>query len=222
MDRTRLWVIGATLVAAVVVALGWFAGVSPRLDEARRADAERASVEATNGVHEATLLKLRELDENLPALKKELEALRASLPSDAAIATLLGQLNSIAQQNGVQLTSFTADAPAEFAAAGEAGPVAPAVASGEAEVPEPQPVEPPAGSAAPVPAGSSGFIAIPISVTVSGEGPGLSGFIESLQFGERLFLATDLSITNSEGGSTSTIDGLIYVMQGPEAATPTE
>ena len=219
MNKTRLWMIGAVLVTVVIVALGWVVGISPQLDQARTADAERMGVEATNQIHEATLVELRELDENLPELESELADLRAALPDDAAIATLLGQLNSIAQQNGMQLTSFTADAPAEFATAEEpVAPVVPADASAEADAPTDAPATTPAAPAAPVPAGTSGFISIPVSVTVSGSGAGLSGFIESLQFGERLFLATDLSITNDGGGSTSTIDGLIYVMQVPEAA----
>lgn len=218
MNRSRLWIIGSVLVIVALVALGWFAGISPKLAEARQADTERESVATVNAAHEATLAKLKKLNDSLPELEKELAELRKALPDDAAISTLLGQLNSIAEQNGVQLTSFTAESPAEFAAAVPT-PVATDPGDGATA---PAPTAPSAAGAiiAPVAAGSSEFVTIPVNVTVVGPALGVAGFIESVQFGDRLLLVTDLSITTDASGGTSSIDGFIYVLRGAAQTEP--
>ncbi|WP_166877001.1 type 4a pilus biogenesis protein PilO [Salinibacterium sp. ZJ450] len=223
MSKTRLWMIGAALLAVVIVGLGWFVGVAPAMDQARKADDERKSVAAINEIHEATLRELEELDADLPNLKAELAGLREALPTDTAIATLLGQLNAIAEQNGMQLTAFSALTPEEFAASeGAAAPVAPAEAGTDTATPAPSAPETPAAPAAPIPVGTSTFVAIPVLVTVTGSGPGLMGFIENAQFGKRLLLATNVKITNDGSGSTSTVEGYIFVMEQPEGAATSD
>lgn len=225
MNRSRLWIIGSVLVIMALIALGWFVGISPKLTEANQADTERQSIETVNAAHAATLAKLEVLDEQLPDLEETLAELRKALPDDAAISTLLGQLNSIAEQNGVQLTSFTAEAPAEFAAA-----VPQPVSSDPGGTNPAAETEPtaavPAAAVAPVSAGSSEFITIPVNVTITGAALGVAGFIESLQFGDRLVLVTDLQITTDASGGTSSIDGFIYVLrdkaqaEAPSTAEP--
>ncbi|WP_167138267.1 type 4a pilus biogenesis protein PilO [Diaminobutyricimonas sp. TR449] len=214
MNRSRLWIIGSVLVIIALVALGWFAGIGPRLAEARQADVERESVLSINAAHEATLAELKVLDKKLPALRDELTDLRAALPEDAAISTLLGQLNAIAEQNGVQLTSFTAETPAQFAAAVAPAPVPDATDAAETEPTPSAPV------IVPIPVGSSEFVTIPVSVAITGTSMGVEGFIESLQFGSRLVLVTDLVITTDASGGTSMIEGFIYVLRDQAQASP--
>ena len=73
MTTTRWWSAGAVLVMAVLVALDWILGIDPRLAEARTADDERVGVEALNATYEQKLVELKQVDENLPALTKQLE-----------------------------------------------------------------------------------------------------------------------------------------------------
>jgi Tfp pilus assembly protein PilO len=212
MTSTRLWLIGIVLVAVVLSALGWFAGIQPKLAESSAADKERSSVESTNVAHEQTLLALRELDEKLPQLEEELAELRVALPADTAVSTLLGQLNELAERNLVGIESITAGTPLEFAAP----PVEPT-----------DPVEPPAGDegapaadtpAAAAPPVAGGLVSVPVTVTVSGDAERLKSFIKGVQFGKRLFLMTDLSIDLSGTGGKATLDGLVYVLPDPRTA----
>lgn len=121
MSILRLWVIGSVFVAVLVVAVGWFLGVSPRLAEASTSNLERRSVEQLNAGYEATLVELRALTEDLPSIQRELDAIRTAIPTDASVSTLLGQLNGLAEAAGVTLTSVEATQPALVSGAEETG-----------------------------------------------------------------------------------------------------
>lgn len=121
MSILRLWVIGAAFVAVLVVALGWFLGIAPRLTEAAVADAERRSVEQINTTYEATLAELRTVTDDLPTFRDQLEVLRTAIPTDASVSTLLGQLTQLADQSGVIITAVEVGQPALVTGADEAG-----------------------------------------------------------------------------------------------------
>jgi hypothetical protein len=208
------------LVIAVLVALGWILGIEPRLTEARAADEERAGVETLNTTYEQTLVTLKELDADLPALTEQLDELEAALPPDAQVSTLLGQLNALADESGVELTSITAGVPEKFgAAAAAAALLAPAeipapAEEGEAPAPvtaEPEPV-------APTP---ENFVLVPVSVEFTGDPGGLLAFVEKVQYGTRLFLVEALDITYDGGGGKVKIDGFVYVLTDPPVADET-
>ena len=220
MTTTRWWTAGAVLVIAVLVALGWILGIEPRLTEARAADEERAGVETLNTTYEQTLVTLKELDADLPALTEQLDELEAALPPDAQVSTLLGQLNALADESGVELTSITAGVPEKFgAAAAAAALLAPAeipapAEEGEAPAPvtaEPEPV-------APTP---ENFVSVPVSVEFTGDPGGLLAFVEKVQYGTRLFLVEALDITYDGGGGKVKIDGFVYVLTDPPVADET-
>lgn len=121
MSILRLWVIGSAFVAVLIVALGWFLGISPRLTEASTAASEQRSVEQINSTYEATLAELRTLTDDLPTFRRELEAIRTAIPTDASVSTLLGQLTALADQSGVIITAVEAGAPALVSGSEEAG-----------------------------------------------------------------------------------------------------
>lgn len=111
MSILRLWVIGTVLLAVVVVAIGWFVGVQPRLADAANADAQRREVATLNEGYEATLRELQQLSENLPALRDQLDELRIEIPDAPELPALLGQLQSLADAAGAELNEVTANQP---------------------------------------------------------------------------------------------------------------
>jgi len=191
------------------VAFGWVLGVEPRLSEARAADAERSTVVALNASYEEVLVKLKALDEDLPALSSDLDALRSALPADAEISTLLGQLNALAAESGVVLTAITAGVPAPFESAEAAAeaPVAEEESTGEEGAAGAD-----AAAVVPAPAGPENFVSVPISVTAAGAAPGVLDFVQRVQFGTRLFVVDGLTVIYEEDSGTVTIEGLVYVL----------
>ena len=221
MTTTRWWTAGAVLVMVVIVASGWVLGIAPRLAEVQTADDERVGVETLNATYEQTLVKLKKLDEDLPALTTQLNELKAALPPDAQVSTLLGQLNALAAESGVELTSITAGIPERFGAAAKAAALlAPAPTPEPGEGDDPAAVTPEAAPVSPAP---EGFVSVPISVEFTGNPGGLLAFIQKVQYGTRLFLVEALDITYDGGGGKVKIDGFVYALTDPpvaEEATP--
>jgi len=56
---TRVWSFATVLLIIVVVALGWFLGISPKLAEAARFDSDRLAVQAQNEVTRAGRMAAR-------------------------------------------------------------------------------------------------------------------------------------------------------------------
>ncbi|SFN93130.1 type 4a pilus biogenesis protein PilO [Mycetocola miduiensis] len=222
MTRTKAWIAAIALVAVVIVLLGWFTGIQPKLAEARKADNERASVATINDAHEQTVLELRKLDDRLPELEKELAALRVALPTDPAVSTLLGQLNELALDNSVGIESITAGTPLELTPAAPAPGEVPAPADASAGAPVPDETTEAPAEAAPVAPVRTDIVSIPVTVIVSGETDALAAFLRSVQYGPRLFLVTDLVVDIEGSGGKSTIDGLIYVQLDPKAEASAE
>ncbi|TFB65688.1 type 4a pilus biogenesis protein PilO [Cryobacterium sp. Hz9] len=225
MNVNRLWVLGAVLLMSVVALMGWSLGISPKLGESRDAAAERVAVEAQNTSYELQLATLKQQFESIDGLQVDLADLRESVPQGANIPQFVGQLDSIALQNTVKLTTITvsdaqsyaaalattaapeAAPPAEGAAAAAvpaAGAAAGATATADAAVP-----------VAPVVTPADNLIAIPISLSVEGGYQNVLDFISGLQQGERLVTVSAFGTTataDAPGMVTGTITALIYVL----------
>lgn len=190
MSILRLWVIGSVVVAILILALGWFLGVQPRLAEAGAAELERRNVAETNAAYEATLVELRELSANLPALQRDLDAIRVEIPEAPELSTLLGQLNEIAVAAGVSINEVTANTP---------------------QLVEPALLEP---------LGVTDLVAIPVQISALGSTEGLSAFLRNAQFGPRLmFVSTFTTSDDAESGRVS-LTGFIFVLPEEGAVLP--
>lgn len=240
MDKNRLWVIGSVLVMVVVVVAGWFVAVQPQLAAKAVADSQRAGVEQVNTAHEVLLATLKQDFEKIDELKAELAPLDASVPSGTDIAAFVDQLDLLSGAAGVTLTGITVADAAPYTSV-----ATPVVAPVEgAPVPEstPAPTEsappavpaptPPVAGTPPVTNSlitSTNFASLAVQVTVTGDYSSVLNFVNGLQTGTRLFLATGLSTSVSTAladakvvttGVDATISGLIYVLVPQAAGVP--
>ncbi|HEY9497724.1 MAG TPA: type 4a pilus biogenesis protein PilO [Terrimesophilobacter sp.] len=207
--NNKFWLLIAGVVGVAILAMGWFLGVSPKLDEMNAANEQRASVEAQNQAHEAKLVELKKEFQQLDALKTELADAQASLPPGDELSSFLGELHRLEASSGVVLTTFGAGDGQNYVAAPGATTLSPLVTQ-------------------------DNFIAIPIDLTVQGTRPQVMEFLSDLQYGKRLFLVIKLTVAQSkeaaskdaEGASTvdayqGTISGFVYVLVDPSAPPPT-
>ena len=221
----RLWVIGAVILTVAIVAMGWFLGVSPKLGEAAAADQHRADVAAQNEAHEAETARIKKQYEQLPELKAQLAVLRAAVPAGDDLSTFLGELHQLEQQTQVSLTSFSAGdgqpyvpPAAPEAKDAKAGTDAATDAAKNA-------AKPAANTATAVPGATSplvtadNFVAIPVTVMVTGSHEQAMNFIQGLQSGNRLFLVTDLKMAQAKDSEAfdATITGFVYVLLNSNA-----
>lgn len=207
MNASRLWTIGSILVIVAIVAGTWFVGISPQLTAASAANDSRASVEAQNEVHEATLISLQEQFDDIDILRAELAELRKAVPADAALPELFSQIHQTAAANGVAVSSLAFADPSPYAPV-EGATTDPELATAMASV------------------SSGAFLVIPVDVTAVGPYQNVMAFVSSLQSGERLMLVHDLTLIEGQMAVDSAVQlklaGQVFVLLDAAATPPAD
>jgi Tfp pilus assembly protein PilO len=199
---TRLWALGTTIACIVIVALGWFFGVSPLLGRINAADAQRAVVEQQNATAAQRVERLKADFGNLAAVSEQLDRLRESMPPTADYDAFLGELNAIADADSVSLTTFVPAEPGVLALDGSST-AAPA----------------PPGSE-PVPVDDGSVVSIPVRLGATGGYSHLLDFLGDLQQAHRLYLVGDSSIEGEGRDYTITVDGYVFVTVDSSVTAP--
>jgi hypothetical protein len=222
MNAQRLWMLGAAIVAAGLLALGWFVGVSPQLAMMAATDEQRRGVDAQNAATEAAVARLEKDFDDLDVLEAERDALRESIPVTHNKSLFVDQVNALAEGSSTRVTQLNTSPLMPYAPPVVEEPVTEEDADGGEETSgEVEPVEPVAPSA---PAGppiitdplitATNFYPMEVTVGVSGTNAAVLDFVDGLQHGDRLCLVTQLQISFDEesGEYTATATGYIYVI----------
>jgi len=199
MNANRLISIALGLVAAGVLALGWFIGISPKLAEADAADASRLLVETQNASYEAAIVDLAAKYENIDDLRAELEKLEEYIPGTPDLEDYIDALSAAAGLNAVTITSITISEPL------------PAVAPEEGAAP----VDPAASTPTGAPVAGEALFSIPITVVVEGPMPQVIGFLGEAQKQTRLFFVASATLVDDGTKTTGTLLGSVYVIADP-------
>jgi Tfp pilus assembly protein PilO len=208
----RLWVLGTVLVSIALVVLGWFLGISPKLNEADAASAERASVDSQNLAQEAAIALLKDQFADLSTLKADLKKIQSAIPSSVSADTFFDQIVSAAASSGVLLDNIT---PLEAAAYG--GSVDPTAAADPNAV-QPETPTDPTLPVANLDASLTGrLFTAGVSIKVLGSADQVYAFTEALQKGARIFLLTDVNFT-TDADQGATLTGFIFVVTDTAAA----
>lgn len=227
MDRNRLWTTGAVLAMVAVVAIGWFLGIQPQLASASTASQNLATTQAQNKASSTSLAKLKSDFAGIANLKQNLAALRDSVPSSAQISALVTEVDSLAGEHQVLVTSIgVSDAKAYTPPL--VAPATPAAVTSSNPSPTPTPaltgapVNAPATPTAPTlvtnpKITAANFIAIPVQLAITGPYSNVLDFVRGLQTGPRLFLVTTLSTKSSTDKAAAasvdaTVGGIVYVL----------
>ncbi|MET0716269.1 MAG: hypothetical protein ABWY57_15275 [Mycetocola sp.] len=236
MNAARLWTIGAALIAVLVLVGGYFLVVAPQLDTAAQADSSRQTVETQNEALTQSLAKMKKDSENLPAATKQLAALRESVPADSDMSDFLAELNSMAAVTQVAITNVGVADALPYAGSVTGDPTKPQASP--APTATPAPTDPAAAATGGFAEQSSplitpaNFVAIPVSMTVTGGDPNVNAFLAALQHGSRLFLVNGFTTTpvaaveatddagGSPAGVSAAIKGYVYVYLDDVPATP--
>lgn len=206
MSNNKIWILLAAVVSVGVLALGWFVGVSPKLDEMTLANTQRADVDARNVAQEQAIEVLKKQFENIETLKQDLTELQWAVPPGDDLSTFLGQLHDLESSSGVTLTRFAASDGQKYVAA-------------------------PGAITNPL-ITSVNFVPITIDLTAVGTREQVLKFVNDLQYGKRLFLISKITVAQDESDKidvegqpevskyTGTITGFVYVLVDPSAPPP--
>jgi hypothetical protein len=198
---TRIWTFATVLIMIVVVALGWFLGISPRLADAARFDAERQSVQAQNDLARAVIAQLQADFENLDELLLELASLRQEFPTDAQYDVAVEELLTSLLTAGIGLQNIAINEPA---------PTTAAVLEEGAEAPSTE-----IDGDGILPAGS--LLGVPVNVTVTGPLPSILAYIQALQESPRFSIVSRGDFVEGAGDiPTMTFTMIMYVVSGDD------
>lgn len=237
LTRTKAWVAGTVVLCLLLALASYFLLIAPKRAEAADLDLQTESTRSSNAVLEAKVAELEAQFAALPEREAELAAVRRALPQDAAIPTLVRDLDALTAASAVTLMSLTPGVatPVVDPTAVAAAPAAPAdgaaPAEGAAEGAAPAaPTDPAAAAVAP---SGDVLLGLPVSVVVVGGFAEAETFLEKLQTElARAFLVSGLTVTAEKtaapasggkpavdvGDVTMTITGSVFVLQTPEAA----
>ncbi len=203
MNASRIWTVGAVLLIAAILGLGWVLGVAPLLTQASAADLERAGAQNQTALQRAALEQMKVDFGRLEEIQEELRTLQASIPVDEQIDVFASSVEAAASRNGALLTSIVA-AEMPYGSSPEAPVAVPATG----------------GVIMSTPAGTVYTVAV--SIVLQGDLGELFASFQELQTASRLFLATGIILDNSENPE-ATISGYVFLLTDRQvAATPEE
>lgn len=227
MNPRRIATLAIVLATLGVVALGWFVGASPLLNQANLASDELAAVQAENVRQQQRLDTLREQYQNLPALLSALQEAEGSIPRDADIEGFIEQLGTLDPRPEWLEILTAAHLSVEGYQEALAAVTVTSITLGEPVIYGGVPTVAPESEAPPVATDASGLspelaaisYTVPVTLTVVGPTDPALLFLTVAQSGSRLWLVTDVAIGGIGGGDLSmTMSGHLFVLRDPRAA----
>ncbi|GAB2465380.1 Tfp pilus assembly protein PilO [Conyzicola lurida] len=194
ITNSRIWVIAGVLLIVVIFVLGGLLGVKPQLDAAAANDSERAGVEVLNLQQRAELLRLREESAQTAAITAEVAELQELIPAEAKLDDLIGELAVLQTTYGVSITAYSSLDEALFMPTEEALATLPASIT------------------------SNNFTTTAIQLSIAGSRDNMMAFVDGLQRGSRLFLASDITMSSVD---TVDIKGFVYRLLETPVVDPT-
>lgn len=180
MSSSNRIIVAMLAVVALAVAF-WILLLSPKREEVSKLDEQISTQRETLAVHQSEVAQGRAAEHAFPAEYQQLVVLGKATPADDETASLLVQLNRIADRSRVSFQAFTLT-PSSTAAPEEtatAAPESPAPSASPSSYPSPTEV---AASTLPLGAtvGSAGLAVMPYSLTFKGSFFDIADFIHGL------------------------------------------
>lgn len=192
------------IVALLVLAIGFWALLySPKRGEVKKLDAQVSQVEASLSEHRAEIAEAEQARGRFPVDYQQLVVLGKAVPNEDDTASLLVQLNRLADESKVRFKEFSLE--------GESGEAAPAPTTGES-------VPPTEAAASLMPLGASvgpaGLAVMPYSLSFEGGWFQVADFIRSLDS-----LVKTQNEKVSVDGRLITIDGFSLAPEQEEGSS---
>jgi Tfp pilus assembly protein PilO len=187
MKSTNGLVVMMLAIGALAAAF-WILALSPKREEAKKLGAQVEEAKASLAQHRAEAAQALEARRNFPVDYQQLVVLGKAVPGGDETASLLVQLNQIADHAGVTFSDFKLEAgkggEAAPAAPAPAAPAAPTAPEGGAATPASNPVSPTEAAASLLPLGATigpaGLAVMPYSLTFEGDFFKIADFIKGL------------------------------------------
>lgn len=215
MSTKRNIILFGTLALVVLAVAGWFLLLAPRMATAGDIDAQRDSVATTNEVTQAQIVELTTMKEDIGTAKADADLLTRRFPPTAAQAMLFEHIRRAAFKAGLperKISTLTITVPTIGASDGSVS-LAPATTT----TVDPNATVPTTGAPVAAPAGQ--LATMNVDLSVSGPQDRLTALLSALEGMDRAFLVTSVNLGTTEGESTLTLTGKMFLL--PELVDPT-
>jgi len=199
--KLRIALGGVVMVG--VLALAWVFGVQPQLAQADQDAQGRAGYEQLTTVYQNQLRSLQADKQNLPALRAQLAADQAYIPTSPSLGEFLAELNQLETRFGVHVTGYQASDAVPAGTTPAASTTATTGTTGSST----------AATSATGASATAGLYQIPVQVQVQGSYDKIVDFTGALEKGSRLFIGDKVTIGASQTGAgfAGTIAGNVFV-----------
>lgn len=191
INRTRILLVVAGVVAALVLVLTWFVGVGPQLSNLNDSAQQYQQTKQQNDAEQIKVARLKAQYATLDQLKTQLSDLQQGVPVTLDEPGLVRQLNSAAGASGASATGLTLDDATLYAA--------------------------PSWYKAPDTGGR--LAGVGLTVTATGTDAQLRQFVRQVQRMPRYYTVSDVKYdAGDQSGEKVTITGTAWVMISAAAA----
>jgi type IV pilus assembly protein PilO len=199
----RLWVLGAAVVALLLLLIGYMMFISPQNSKTNSARSELSTAKMTNARLEARIAALREQAKDLPKYEADLKAAQLALPSTSGLPDFLRSLQSIGNATLTNVASLAVGNPTDVTnVAGASSPSTSSSSSSSSNS---------SSSSTSRPSSSNGGLhvfALPITAQVTGSVSALDAFLTQLQTVQpRAVLISQLTESQGTNGAASGTSG---------------
>jgi type IV pilus assembly protein PilO len=215
MTETRKWSAIATVLVVAIFAAGWFLLISPKRSDAAALRTTAASKADANAQLEQQIKMLQEQQKDLPQQVAVLAGLRARIPNNPALPSLVRDLTEAGRKAGISIDSMTPSVPVAAVAAAPIAPVAESTTGGKTKT-----------QAAPA-APAQTLFQIPLTLNVTGTYFELEHFVSRLENVKRSFLVSGFTLSDGtgenavDGDLTIVLNGRVFLTQATPATTTT-
>lgn len=190
----RLWILGGSVVALLVVTMAWFFVVSPEFSKVSSLRSQTADAQAQNITMQAKVRSLQTEYAKLPDLQASLTKARTALPTGADLSGFTREIAVDAAETRVGINSITVGSVTVATTASAAAP-ATKVAN-------------PAGA----------LFAIPVTVTAKGASANLLAFAAGLRGqGKRAALVTSTQLSSDPSTKGILLNIQVSVFAAPQS-----
>lgn len=111
MTKSRVWSLGASVLAVLMLVASWFLLISPQRSEAASLRDQTTQQEQFNDQIKLKTQELKAQFASLPARQAQLAEIKQEMPENPALPSLVRDLSSYADDAGVVLVSVAPSAP---------------------------------------------------------------------------------------------------------------
>jgi Tfp pilus assembly protein PilO len=209
MEKMRQWSMLTAVAVVGVLALGWFALVSPQRSDASKLRSQTANQEAANATLVSQVNQLQQQQKGLPAEQRKVSSIQTKIPNNPALPGLIRQLSAAAKSSGVELVSLAPAQPALVAAAPAAGAATTGATSTSTTSTTSTSTGTTTGSGTTPAAVAPTLAQIPVTISVQGSFYNLNSFFLAVENLRRAMLVQgwNMAAAVTPGGASSSSTG---------------